>query len=85
MNDNFFNDLCTEDDDGIDDLTDFLQCQCLGHEYFGMPDVQFRTDLNNQPTGLQYELTPADFELFPKVDQNYRTTFCNLGFWTLPE
>ena len=43
--------------------------------------VDAESEVSGNP--LYYTFTPAQFELFPKVNKLLRTTFCNLGLWNI--
>ena len=37
---------------------------------------------DNYEVNLVYEVTPTDFELFPKINEEIKSVYCNLGLWT---
>lgn len=85
MNDNFFTYLCSPEmiSTELKPLLTFEQCQCQGQLYFGMPSLQMFLDMNGKSTDWIYDIQASSFELFPKIDDTYRETYCNLGLWSI--
>ena len=91
MEENFFSYLCVQpgdDDNNISQTSNAVplkNCQCNGNNYYGMPNIEFSLQLGQYDTQYSYMLEPYQFEMLPKVDQNIRSTMCNLGLWNLQE
>ena len=59
------------------------ECSCASANYYGMPIVQLPLNVNGYDISYSYELAPEDFELFPKLNVEYRISQCQLSLWNL--
>ncbi len=50
-----------------------------------MPDIDFSLTVDTYKTKFAYSLAPWDFEMLPKINDELRSSKCNLGIWNLDQ
>ena len=50
-----------------------------------MPNIDFSLTVDTYKTKFAYSLAPTDFEMLPKINNELRSSKCNLGIWNLDE
>ena len=46
-----------------------------------MPSISFQLSIDQYDTKYSYNIEPADFEMYPKVNSQTRVEACALGLW----
>lgn len=60
-----------------------INCECLGNQYYGMPDIDFILSVDQYKTGYSYNMEPSEYEMSPKISDGLRGETCNLGLWNV--
>ena len=83
MDDVFFSQLCDQTNNTYGSALLFRGCQCSGFNFYGMPSLQFLYTVVGNTTRKQFDFSADEYLMFPHVDEQYRTTYCDNSIWNL--
>ena len=83
MDDVFFSQLCDKTNNTYGSALVFRGCQCSGFNFYGMPSLQFLYTVGGAPNRKQFDFSADEYLMFPHIDAQYRTTYCDNSIWNL--